>query len=158
MHVPLLGRGCCTGKAFYHFTFFLLFQSASLRPITTTEGKIFQFYIIRSGLGLKQLRTDELLVITHMCTYYLSTFNFLLSRKWRSNVKIFIFLKVKQIHISSAFSTVEFWSDETIKAKNLGGQYWHNHVLTSVPLFSWFYVHLQKSLLALCDSDLFFLL
>lgn len=75
----LLGERGCRRTTFNHFILFLLFQSAPLRPITPGRAKSSNFILIRSGLGLKQLCTDEILIITHICTYYPPTFNFLLS-------------------------------------------------------------------------------
>ena len=74
----------------------------------------------------KWLCINESLIITHICTFHLSTFNFLLSRRLKTNVKFFIFLKVMLIHTSSAFYEGEFWSDETIKVKICCGEYWLN--------------------------------
>lgn len=90
-HLTLLEREGCKSTTL-NFIIFFLFKSTPPRPIATVSTKSSNFIWIRSRLDLKQLCTNEILIITHICTYYLS-FNFLLSRKWKNNVKFFIFSK-----------------------------------------------------------------
>lgn len=104
----------------------------------------------------KWLCINESLIITHICTFHLSTFNFLLSRRLKTNVKVFIFLKVMLIHTSSAFYEGEFWSDETIKVKICCGEYCLNSYSNYNTIIFLVLCPPPEFLLRLCDSHLFF--